>query len=288
MSNDFWFPWYPAIFKKSTLHLSAEQDGIYRRLVDHYMETREPLPDNDLALARIAGVNENKWLDAKGIVTAFFTHKNGMFHHAFCDKQLDIQDKKTKRRSASAEKAANKRWGKTKENQTVKCVSHADGMRADATETETETVDTNVSTPLTPKGGTVIKTSFLMPEGATETFDGLFERFWKAYPNIRNKGHKSKAKEQFKNMLKKGESYERIGKGIAKYRRYCENEGQKNADMFRWIRDKSWENDYRLPEKPKSGRGLGYSLENAHNQAMDDKTRQPAGREDRLKNLGIY
>ena len=42
-----WFPWYPERYKNKTLHLTVEQGGIYRRLIDHYMETRQPLPDND-------------------------------------------------------------------------------------------------------------------------------------------------------------------------------------------------------------------------------------------------
>ena len=77
-SQDFWYSWYPGKFKSATRHLTAEQDGIYRRLLDEYMETREPLPDNDIALARIEGVNEIKWLDASRIVRAFFTHESGM------------------------------------------------------------------------------------------------------------------------------------------------------------------------------------------------------------------
>ncbi len=52
-----WYPWHYRRYKEKTLHLTAEQDGIYRRLTDCYMETRKPLPDNDLALARIAGVD---------------------------------------------------------------------------------------------------------------------------------------------------------------------------------------------------------------------------------------
>ena len=107
--SEYWYPFFPSEYKKATRHLTAEQDGIYRRLIDEYMETREPLPDDDIALARIAGVNENKWLDAKRIVIAFFTHTNGTISHEFCDQQLDIQDKRAKRRTERAEKEAKKK-----------------------------------------------------------------------------------------------------------------------------------------------------------------------------------
>jgi len=143
MITDFWYPFYPSKFKRKTRHLTAEQDGIYRRLIDEYMETRQPLPYNDVALARIAGVNENKWLDAAGILMAFFTHRNGMLYHEMCDEILDIQDKKTKRRSSASEKAAKIRWSKNEQNQTVICDTHTIGnaiaMPLNAIETETKT-----------------------------------------------------------------------------------------------------------------------------------------------------
>jgi len=141
--SEYWYPFFPSEYKKATRHLTAEQDGIYRRLIDEYMETREPLPDDDIALARIAGVNENKWLDAKRIVIAFFTHTNGTISHEFCDQQLDIQDKRAKRRSESAEKAAKKRWENNKSKQELKCDTHtprnATRMRRNATDTDTDT-----------------------------------------------------------------------------------------------------------------------------------------------------
>lgn len=55
--DEYWFPWYPSAFQRDTMHLSALQDGIYRRLLDHYMLTKTALPHNNAALARISGVS---------------------------------------------------------------------------------------------------------------------------------------------------------------------------------------------------------------------------------------
>lgn len=55
--DEYWFPWYPSAFQRDTMHLSALQDGIYRRLLDHYMLTKTALPHNHAALARISGVS---------------------------------------------------------------------------------------------------------------------------------------------------------------------------------------------------------------------------------------
>ena len=66
-----WFPWYPALYRADTMHLTAEQDGVYRRLIDHYMETRQPLPDSDVALARIAGITGEVWAVLAGTIRCF-------------------------------------------------------------------------------------------------------------------------------------------------------------------------------------------------------------------------
>lgn len=130
-----WFPWYFTIYEQDTMHLNPYQDGCYRRLIDHYMKTRAPLPDNDAALARIIGDSLENWeKNAARIVRAFFKPKNGNLYHKFCDKILDEQDSRSKSRSKSAKIAAEKRWKKNEINQEVKCDMNANGMR-DACET---------------------------------------------------------------------------------------------------------------------------------------------------------
>jgi uncharacterized protein YdaU (DUF1376 family) len=116
-NQDYWFPWFPAVFQANTLELSLEQDAIYRRLIDHYMITREPLPESHAALSRIVGcpieiIEQN----ATAMLGAYFTHKNGMYFHKKCDEILDDQDARQKRKSISGKKAAKKRWSQVSEN----------------------------------------------------------------------------------------------------------------------------------------------------------------------------
>lgn len=110
-----WYPWYPVLFKADTLHLTAAQDGIYRRLIDWYMETRRPLPDNDQALAGIARVGLQEWLDVAAIVRPYFFSKAGKLHQKRCDNELDRQDKFAARRSEVGRKGAEARHSKNKE-----------------------------------------------------------------------------------------------------------------------------------------------------------------------------
>lgn len=130
---------------------------------------------------------------------------------------------------------------------------------------------------------------FKMPDQTILNFDQLFERFWNLYPSIRSKGHKGKAKEELKTQFKKGKNYEIIGRGIAKYRKYCDSTGEKQPDMFRWLKSEGWDSDFSIPSthaaKPRGG--SGYSIEDVYDKAMADTTNRSEGREERLKALGI-
>lgn len=98
------------------MHLNPYQDGCYRRLIDHYMKTRAPLPDNDSSLARIIGDSEANWVAmASPLVRPFFEAKNGRLYLKRCEQILDYQDDKTSKLSESGKKGAEKRWNKIKE-----------------------------------------------------------------------------------------------------------------------------------------------------------------------------
>lgn len=128
-----WYPFYPALYRLHTMHLTAEQDGIYRRLIDHYMETRQPLPDSDFALARIAGVDLSCFKHASSILRAFFRQNNGVLNHDKCDEILDEQDARSKFYAKRAKKAASVRHAKTKDLCLKHAISSSEAMLGDAT-----------------------------------------------------------------------------------------------------------------------------------------------------------
>jgi uncharacterized protein YdaU (DUF1376 family) len=111
-----WFPWYFTLYESDTMHLNPYQDGCYRRLIDHYMKTRQALPDNDAALARIIGDSEANWLAlASTLVRSFFKPKNGRLYLFRCEEILHYQEQKTKKLSESGKKGALSRNNKIKE-----------------------------------------------------------------------------------------------------------------------------------------------------------------------------
>lgn len=86
----FYYSWYPTIYKTFTQDLTLAEDGAYRRLIDHYMETKAPLPDNDRALSRIIGVGLDEWLSIKPQIITHFKPTGLFLHHTFCDNELAI------------------------------------------------------------------------------------------------------------------------------------------------------------------------------------------------------
>lgn len=137
MIDDYWYPWQPARFRADTAHLTPEQDGIYRRLIDHYMETKLPLPDNENALARIAGIGIDQWVIASAIVLPFFCHSNGKLYSKKCDENLAEEKARSRKKSEAGKNGAKKRWkkdiDKEEENSTCYSTAIADPMRNDST-----------------------------------------------------------------------------------------------------------------------------------------------------------
>lgn len=125
-----WYPWYPGLYRAATRHLTLSEDGAYRRLIDEYMITRQPLPDDDASLARICGISREEWASVSTAVRAFFKSRKGMLRLGRCDAELDAQDRRAQNRSEVARKGASVRWNK---NNKIDATSIRGAMLSDAT-----------------------------------------------------------------------------------------------------------------------------------------------------------
>lgn len=105
-----WYPWFLKDYRRDTRHLGLAEDGAYRRLIDEYMGTREPIPDNDAALAAIVRVGLDDWLAVAPVVRKFFRPKDGFLFHKRCDQELRSQQQRILRNSEKGKKAAFARW----------------------------------------------------------------------------------------------------------------------------------------------------------------------------------
>ncbi len=138
--DDYWFPWKPVKFKRDTQHLGLAEDGAYRRLIDEYMTNGEPLPDNDVALARIIGIGRDEWLALAPAVRPFFEASHGKLIHKRCHQELMQQASLRHAYSMRAHSGADARWSKHRENKKQNnslmlqaSLDHASRMLNDAT-----------------------------------------------------------------------------------------------------------------------------------------------------------
>lgn len=107
-----WYPWHIDDYAHDTRHLTLAEHGAYRLLIDCYMLQREPLPDNDRALARIVGAGLDEWMAVATNVRAFFRARDGVLIHKRCEQELRAQKLKIQKRSERAKKGAFAKYSK--------------------------------------------------------------------------------------------------------------------------------------------------------------------------------
>lgn len=241
-----WYPWHYKKFKDKTLHLTAEQDGMYRRLIDYYMEIRKPIPSDDISLARICGVDTSCFKQSSSILKAFFRQcTSGALRHDMCDEMLDEQDKKARFHSERAKKGAKARHAK-KENVIEivddSALSKQEAMLALATITvnsNNKILDTNVSN-----------------KNLSETeFEMLFLKIWEAYIGqgasgigASYKGSKNQAFRIFVKLAKKQKDPEAFTEilvnGAINYANHLKRSGSYSKHVTTWLNSEGWKDDY--------------------------------------------
>lgn len=103
---------YIGDYQRHTGHLTLVQDGAYRRMMDHYYSTEEPLPASPDALYRICGAMEKKEREAVDFIAkSFFTEVAGHLHHQRIDEEISIAQEKIANLKANAQ-AGGKESGK--------------------------------------------------------------------------------------------------------------------------------------------------------------------------------
>lgn len=113
-TGHFYYSWFPTIYQQDTQHLSLHEDGAYRRLIDHYMLTRAPLPADDRALARIVGVGLTEWESLKPIVMSYFKPTGFSYEHTFCETVLQNDRFRIEKSRSNGGKGGRPRSRKTK------------------------------------------------------------------------------------------------------------------------------------------------------------------------------
>ena len=226
-----WYPRYSSLWRSKTRHLDPYQEGCYLRLVDEYMEMRQPLPDDDRALARIIGISLEEWqTNACGIVRAFFVAQNGVLFHDRCDKILAEQDARSKTQSEKSKKGAEARW---KKNKVIDACGIASGngqaMPEDA-KRQDKTEQSGAKAP-SPK--------------VAEPPPPLFDKFWEAYPKAR-RDSKNKTLPAYRKALTRT-TEEVIYEAVIRYSASDEVARGFAKGTIAWLNADRWTVDYRSP-----------------------------------------
>lgn len=110
-----------------TAHLSILEDGSYRRLMDRYYATEQPLPHDEQVLFRLLRARSEDEKEAVRVVLAeFFTLTECGWSHKRCELEIAAY----KEKSGKAADAANKRWNKPSNANAMptQCERNADAM----------------------------------------------------------------------------------------------------------------------------------------------------------------
>ncbi len=109
-----WMPLYIGDYKRDTGHLNTLEHGAYLLLIMHYWETG-PLPNDDVRLAKIAGVSLKQWSSLREVVISFFLEANAkqLLRHKRIDEELIKAETISAKRALAGAKGGFSNRGKT-------------------------------------------------------------------------------------------------------------------------------------------------------------------------------
>ena len=111
MSATPWMPFYPADYLADTRRLTTEQHGAYLLLLlDSWVSGA--LPDDDDVLARVAGLDAERWAQVRPVIAGYFRIADGQWVHARIEREREHAQAHAQASSERAKKAAASRWGK--------------------------------------------------------------------------------------------------------------------------------------------------------------------------------
>ncbi|MGL9922656.1 DNA replication protein [Enterococcus sp. DIV1758] len=111
----------------------------------------------------------------------------------------------------------------------------------------------------------------------SSTMSELFEKVWKTYPK---KTNKKKAKEQFLKKFKSEEDLDQFKKGYKDYLKYIKlNDWYHPQELFRWIRDERFNDEYDLSETTTQAR---YTNPPVRQEQLPDWVNEPKQEEEKL------
>jgi uncharacterized protein YdaU (DUF1376 family) len=220
---------------RSTAHLSIEEEGVYRRLIDHYYESEMPIPKETQWVIRRLRLGSHE--EALGIILdEFFELTEDGYHHGRCEKELDLY-----RAKADVNRENGKRGGRPK-----KPTKNPDGFQNEPTDNLNHKPLTTNQEPLTSN-----QEKAHVPDAQSRA--DYFDRFWKLYPKKKSKADAEKAWSKLKMT---DEFFSNIIASLsvqAASKDWKKDGGQYVPLAGGWIRGKRWEDETQSPASNHNG-----------------------------------
>jgi uncharacterized protein YdaU (DUF1376 family) len=116
MPRPQYYRFFIADYLRDAAHLSLLEHGVYRRLIDLYMTTGEPLLFDLQRICWLLHASSKEEQQAVQLVVEEFFHMEGsLLHHSRCDREIAWQDAT----SVQAKAAIARRWARYEENQAL-------------------------------------------------------------------------------------------------------------------------------------------------------------------------
>jgi uncharacterized protein YdaU (DUF1376 family) len=232
-----WMPLDIGDWLADTQELSPEQHGIYLLLCFAYWRNRGPLKNDKKSMQNVSKIS---WKKTEEILSKFFKHSDGVWHHKRIDEELSKAAENQEKKNKQTAKATAARWSKT--------TSVTDNPTSSVTDSVTETP---LPLPLPSSEAKASSDIFVLtsepeypPKEPKKDLKAGFQAIWDIYPTVnRAKGSKKQAETAYYAALSKA-PHKQILEGVKAYAAYLQQSGQNNADAFRWLRDERWADDY--------------------------------------------
>ena len=224
---------------KSTSHLTPLEDIAYRRMLDRFYDTEEPLPCEIARIAKLIRMPENQ-AEIREVLNEFWEESEAGWVNIKAQEYLDEYHSK-----ASTARANGKKGGRPKNPEETQSVILAN---PDLTQQEPDGKLTNNQEPIT---------NNQIKDNASLVLQG-FNNFWLTWSNckkemdVKNTSSKSVTLEKFKNIFNKSyfennpeQGFKSEIESMCKFAEYCHSDKDnfnpyKNMQTGKFLTSKGW------------------------------------------------
>jgi uncharacterized protein YdaU (DUF1376 family) len=201
-----------SVWNLHTAHLTLVEEAVYRRLIDHYYDTEQPIGSDFNAMLRRLRLEDYRE-EVIVILNEFFQQVDNGFRNKHCDQKIADYKKQKK-----INKINGKSGGRPKKQMETHSVTDGLPLVTLTTNNKQETINNKQLTNLTLE---------------------RFELFWKSYPR---KISKDSAKKSWLKINPDDELMEKIVKAVS-YQKLSEREEKFIPHASTWLNGKRWEDE---------------------------------------------